>query len=195
MALYTIERGDPRRRQRVAGWLHGLEQVSDPTRDAIITAWVTVWASSPYEALEDMPYSMSAPSYRLMDHVNDVTRAGLDLARRAARDWGRETDPEVLVPILTLHDIDKPLLMVREADKVKYAPLAAELPHGVPGAMLLKDLGFPHRVISTVATHATNAPFHGSTVEAWLLHYADLFATDHVLMMTGGQPFYQKHWK
>jgi hypothetical protein len=27
--------------------------------------------------------------------------------------------------------------------------------------MMLKELGFPHTVVSTVATHATNAPFHG----------------------------------
>jgi hypothetical protein len=194
MSCYTIERGDPARRQRVAGWLDGLDQVSPETREAIITAWVTTWTSSPFETLEDMPYSLHAPSYRLMDHVNEVTRAGLDLAKRAARDWGRTTEPDVLVPILILHDIDKPLLMVREGEVVRGSTLSKELPHGVPGAMLLRELGFGHRIISTVATHATNAPFHGSTTEAWLLHYADLFATDHALMSTSGKPFYQRHW-
>ncbi|MFC0389030.1 HDIG domain-containing metalloprotein [Muricoccus vinaceus] len=194
MDLYRIERGDPARRQRVAGWLDGLDGISDATREAVVTAWVSSWVSSPFEALEDMPYSLIAPSYRLMDHVNEVTRAGLDLARRAARDWGRHTDPEVLVPILVLHDIDKPLLMMREEGVVRGSPLHAELPHGVLGAMMLRELGFPHLVVSTVATHATNAPFHGSTTEAWLLHYADLFATDHALMSTGGKPFYQRHW-
>jgi putative nucleotidyltransferase with HDIG domain len=194
MDLYRIERGDPARRQRVAGWLDGLDGISAATRETIVTAWVSSWVSSPFEALEDMPYSLQAPSYRLMDHVNEVTRAGLDLARRAAKDWGRLTDPEVLVPILVLHDIDKPLLMVREGDAVRGSPLYKELPHGVPGAMMLRELGFPHLVVSTVATHATNAPFHGSTPEAWLLHYADLFATDHALMLTGGKPFYQRHW-
>lgn len=194
MAGFTIERGDPARRQRVAGWLDGLDAVSPGARDAIITAWVSAWASSPFETLEEMPYSLIAPSYRLMDHVNEVTRAGIDLSRRAAADWGRETDPEVMIPILVLHDIDKPLLMVREGGTVRASALAAELPHGVPGAMMLRDLGFPPRVVNTVATHATNAPFHGSTTEAWLLHYADLFATDHALMSTGGKPFYQRHW-
>ena len=194
MGGFTIERGDPARRQRVAGWLDGLDGVSAETREAIITAWVSAWASSPFETLEEIPYSLIAPSYRLMDHVNEVTRAGIDLSRRAARDWGRETDPEVMIPILVLHDIDKPLLMVREEGTVRASALAAELPHGVPGAMMLRDLGFPSKVVNTVATHATNAPFHGSTTEAWLLHYADLFATDHALMSTGGKPFYQRHW-
>ena len=194
MGGFTIERGDPARRQRVAGWLDGLDGVSAETREAIITAWVSAWASSPFETLEEMPYSLIAPSYRLMDHVNEVTRAGIDLSRRAARDWGRETDPEVMIPILVLHDIDKPLLMVREEGTVRASALAAELPHGVPGAMMLRDLGFPSKVVNTVATHATNAPFHGSTTEAWLRHYADLFATDHALMSTGGKPFYQRHW-
>lgn len=194
MSYYTIQMGDPARRQRVSGWLDGLDEVSPATREAIITAWVSAWASSPFETLEEIPYSLLAPSYRLMDHVNEVTRAGLDLSRRAARDWERTSDPEVLVPILVLHDIDKPLLMVRQEGTVRASALAAELPHGVPGAMLLRELGFGPRVVNTVATHATNAPFHGSTTEAWLLHYADLFATDHALMSTGGKPFYQRHW-
>jgi len=192
--MYRIERGDAARRRRVADWLSGLDGVSDATREAIVTAWVSAWVSSPFATLEEMPYSLLAPSYRLMDHVNEVTRAGLDLALRAAADFGRATDPETLVPILVLHDIDKPLLMVRDGAAVRGSPLYGELPHGVPGAMLLRELGFPHLVVGTVATHATNAPFHGSTTEAWILHYADLFATDHVLMSTDGKPFYQRHW-
>jgi len=192
--MYRIDQGSPARRQRVGGWLDGLSGISDHTREAIVTAWVTAWASSSFETLEEMPYSLHAPSYRLMDHVNEVTRAGLDLAHRAAADWGRHTDPEVMVPILVLHDIDKPLLMVRQDGTVRGSPLYDELPHGVPGAMLLRELGFPPLVVNTVATHATNAPFHGKTTEAWILHYADLFATDHAITSVGGKPFYQKHW-
>ena len=63
------------------------------------------------------------------------------------------------------------------------------------GAMLLKELGFPHLVVSTVATHASNAPFHGSSFEAYVLHYADFFATDHACMREGVTPFYQRHWR
>ena len=48
--------------------------------------------------------------------------------------------------------------------------------------------------VNTVATHATNAPFHGSTTEAWLLHYADLFAADHAFRVMGEVPLYlRKH--
>ena len=35
-------------------------------------------------------------------------------SRRAAADWGVEFDAAVLVPILILHDLDKPLLYRRE---------------------------------------------------------------------------------
>jgi hypothetical protein len=54
--------------------------------------------------------------------------------------------------------------------------------------MLLKDLGFPHEVVTTVATHAADAPFHGSNLAAYVLHYADMFATDHVMRMKGIKP-------
>ncbi|MDR3535003.1 MAG: HDIG domain-containing protein [Acetobacteraceae bacterium] len=198
MDPYTIDRSSNFRRQAVADWLFGLELVAPELREKIVTAWVSTWSSSPYAELAEMPYSPGAPHYRLQDHVNDVTRAGLDLAQRAAADWGQHADPNVLVPILILHDVDKPLMYVREsADKVGYSQLSRELQHGVVGAMLLKELGFDHTVISTVATHAGNSPFHGSNFEAYVLHYADYFATDHAIMREPGdrQPYYQKHWR
>ena len=150
---YTIDHGSNSRRQAVADWLFGLDLVSPALREKIVTAWVTTWSSSPYAELAEMPYSPGAPHYRLEWHVNDVTRNGLDLARRAAADWGKPLDMDVLVPILILHDVDKPLMYVREsADKVVYSQLYHELQHGVAGAMLLRELGFDHIVVSSVAT-------------------------------------------
>ncbi|MBR0650615.1 hypothetical protein GXW78_13145 [Roseomonas terrae] len=193
MAPYTIDRGSNWRREAVEQWLFGLDLVSPALRTDIVTAWVSAWASSPYDTLEAMPFTPDAPDYPLMSHVNDVTRTGIDLAKRAAADWGDRIDLEVLVPILILHDVDKPLLYVRKDGGAMYSQLAGELPHGVIGAMLLKDLGFAHGIVSTVATHATNAPFHGSSFEAYVLHYADLFSADHAFMTCGKTPFYRRH--
>ena len=197
-AFYTIDHGSNSRRKAVEDWLFGLDLVTPELRDKIVTAWVTTWSSSPYTELQEMPYSPGAPHYRLEWHVNDVTRNGVDLARRAAADWGKPLDMNILIPILTLHDVDKPLMYVREsADKVKYSQLYHELQHGVAGAMLLKELGFDHTVVSTVALHAGNSSYHGRNHEAYVLHYADYFATDHAIMLEGPdkEPYYQKHWR
>jgi putative nucleotidyltransferase with HDIG domain len=194
VSIYRLQHGDDRRRKAVTDWLAGLDLVSPAVREQIVTAWVTTWMSSPFESLEDMPFSAQAPSYALKRHVNDVTLTGLDLARRASMQWGDTLDMDVLVPILALHDVDKPLLFRREGEKVTYAPLARELPHGVIGAMLVKELDFPDRVVSAVATHAGNAPFHGRGLEDYLLHYADFFSADHAVMAEGlHPPFYQRH--
>lgn len=191
MPPYRIDRSSNRRRQEVETWLFGLDRVSAKNRDDIVTAWVSTWASSPYEALIDMPFGAGV-DYPLMHHVNEVTRAGLDLAHRAAADWDMQLDPDVLVPILILHDVDKPLMYVREGGAIQYSPLWHELPHGVVGAMLLQELGFAHRVVSTVALHAGNAPYQGASREAYVLHYADYFSADHAVMQAGGKPYYQK---
>ncbi len=195
MSGYTIDHTSNSRRQAVEEWLWGLDLVSPEVREKIVTAWVSTWSSSPYQELSDMPFSPSAPDYRLEWHVNDVTRTGVDLARRAAADWGAKIDWDVMMSILILHDVDKPLMYTREADGVGYSRLSKELPHGVVGAMLLKELGFPHTVVSTVATHAGNAPFHGSNLEAYVLHYGDYFAADRAMFLAGKTPFYQKHAK
>ena len=195
MSSYEIQPGSSNQRRAVEDWLAGLDLVSPEVRERIITGWVTSWAASPYENLEDMPYSTLAPGFQLMRHVNEVTRTGVDLAHRAIKEWGDEIDWDVMVSILTMHDVDKPLMYVRENGGVTYSKLSKELPHGVVGAMILKDLGFPHYVISTVATHASNAPFHGKNLEAYILHYADFFATDRACMREGTTPFYQRHWR
>ncbi len=73
-----------------------LDPVSSNTREAIVIAWVFARPSSPYAKLEDMSFSPHA-GYPLMTHVTEVTRAGIDLARRAAADWGTNVDDNVLV--------------------------------------------------------------------------------------------------
>ena len=195
MPSYTIEQGNAAQRQAVRDWLHGIDLVNPQLQERIITAWVTSWIASPYDSIGQFPYSTSAPGYGLSQHVNDVTRVGIDLAKRAAADWGVTMEADTLVPILILHDVDKPLMMLREGDTVIPSQLSRELPHGVLGAMILKDLGFSDVIISTVATHAGNAPFHGGTFEAMTLHYADYFSTDYVYRQTEHTPFYQRPWR
>jgi len=193
MRPYTIDRTSNSRRQAVEDWLYGLDLVSPALKEPIVTAWVSTWASSSYELLADMPFTAGV-DYPLMRHVNEVTKAGLDLAKRAYADWGIAISDDLLVPILILHDVDKPLMYVREGGNVVASRLAEEIPHGVVGAMLLSELGLSHEIVSTVATHSPKMPFHGKGHAAYVLHYADLFSADHAMMSVGKQPFYQRHY-
>ena len=54
---YAIDTSSNSKRRAVEDWLWGLDLVSAPLREKIVTAWVSTWASSPYERLEDMPFS------------------------------------------------------------------------------------------------------------------------------------------
>ena len=191
MAFYTIQEGSIAERKQVSDWLFGLERLSPDNREKVITAWISSWRSSSYRSLEHIP-GFSFSSYKLMDHVNDVVHFGISLAEESIKRWGLTFDWEELIQIFILHDIDKPLLMDMDGEKIVKSERARQLQHGVLGALLLNDLGFSEKVISTVATHATNSPFHGSSTEAYILHYADLFAADHAVMKEGLTPYYQK---
>jgi hypothetical protein len=187
---YTINKSDGPAREAVKQWLYGLDLVSAATRENVITAWVSAWTSSEHKTLRDMPWDPAISDYSLMDHVNEVTRVGLDLAEQAKREWGAVLDPEVLVPILCLHDVDKPLMFVRRDGKVVHSALYSEIPHGVVGGMLLKELGFSHPIISTVSTHSPRMPFPGKNYEAFVLHYADHFCCDNAMLRAKRTPLY-----
>jgi putative nucleotidyltransferase with HDIG domain len=189
---YVIDRTSNARRKAVEEGLFGLDRLTQETRDRVVTAWVSTWSSSPYERLEDMPWTAGV-DYPLLHHVNEVTRAGVDLAKRAKADWKVEIDNELLMPVLILHDVDKPLMYAREGGTVVGTKLSKEIPHGVVGAMLLKELGFSHEIISVVATHSPKMPFRNRGWAAYVLHYADMFSADHALMVMGKDPFLQKH--
>jgi putative nucleotidyltransferase with HDIG domain len=188
--VYKIDSSKSDKRTGVEKWLRGLDLVSAPTREKIVTAWVSTWTSSEYAELPDMPWDPGVPDYKLMEHVNEVTELGLTLAAQSKKLWGTTLDPEILVPILILHDVDKPLMFVRRGNQVVHSDLYSQIPHGVVGAMLLKELGFPHTVVSTVGAHSPRMPFHGKNYEAFVLHYADHYACDHAMLKAGKTPLY-----
>jgi len=193
---FTITEGTDDERRHIATFLPHLDRVSAGIAEKIITAWVTVWRSSTHELPEHFPYTLLAPSYRLMDHVAEVTELGVMLAEYREERWKEAFDPAVLIPTLILHDVDKPLQYEFRDGVAGYSRLGEEVPHGVLGGFLLNELGFDDRVVSIVSTHAANAPFHSARDEGWILHYADFYSCDHALRTHGGPdatPFYQRH--
>lgn len=196
MSFYTISEGTPAERDEIKHRFAGLEELSPEISEKVITAWVTVWKNSSFKYLDDIPYALQ---HRLMDHVVEVVRLGIALNKCACDMWGdewkKELDRQELIQVLLLHDLDKPLLYVKKGDRVEKTPLASRLQHGVLGAMILKELGFSEQVVSTVATHALGSPFHSPSLLSYVLHYADLFSSDHALMLEGIEPFYQKHFR
>ncbi|MEY4099053.1 MAG: hypothetical protein RL300_224 [Pseudomonadota bacterium] len=190
---YAVETGTVEQRQAVADWLAGLDQLSPEVREKVITAWVTVLCWSDFDTIEEVPYYPGVPGYRLADHVNDVTEHGMAMSETAAKRWGDKIDANILVSCLILHDVDKPLLFTKVDGKEGYTPITRQIPHGVLGGMLLKDIGFPLEVVATVTTHAGNMPFHAETVSSWVLHYADYFCADKVFLLKGAKPMFQRY--
>ena len=189
---YSLDEGTENERDQVRELLGPLGKISGTVEDKIITAWTSAWKSSPYEALADAPYSNHAPEIRLMDHVRDVNHFGIRFAQDAQKHWNCDYDAEELACILALYDVDKPLMFTRRGNQVEKSEISKNIQHGVLGAMILTELGLSQRVINTVATHAVNSPFHGENFYAFVLNYADMFASDYALMQEGHVPYYQK---
>lgn len=192
-ALYDIYCGDGAQRAEVVRCFPRLAELSSELKELAVSSWVSAWLSTDYDTIHEMPYSLQAPDYRLVDHTNEVADIGTLLAEYAVRRWGIQLDRDTLLAALLLHDIDKALLYTRADGKVGSDPRRASMPHGVLGAMLLKEIGLPDEVVVLVGTHATTSPIKTADAEAWILHYADLFACDHAFRLASGTiPFFQR---
>lgn len=191
MKSYRLEKPDEKQQAALRCTFPRLSELPLEMQDDILTAWWSVLAASSYDTLIDVPFSHGSHD-RLVDHINDVVEAGLALADMAQAQWGWTLDRGRLIAILILHDLDKPLLMDRQAGEDIATPVSKRIPHGVLGAMLLAELGIGEEITAAVATHATHAPLRGPDREVLILHYADLFAADKALLDTDRVPFFQQ---
>ncbi|MEQ5869625.1 HD domain-containing protein [Sagittula sp. NFXS13] len=191
MKSYQIVKTDTRQTRQMLEAFPRAAELEPVLQAALVTAWVSVLASSTFERIVDVPFSYGSGT-SLVDHTNDVTEAGLALMSVAAERWGWQVNRQTLLAVLLLHDVDKPLLMEKCEGNDLQTPVASRIPHGVLGALLLAELGLDEAIVAAVATHATNAPVRGPDPEVMILHYADLFAADSALLKTARLPFFRR---
>lgn len=191
--LYSLTRGSDEQRREIRDALPQLELLGEELADAATTAWATAWQSSPHPVFAEIPMAIPTPGYSLARHTRDVATAGLALTDVAEEHYGREVDRQTLLAALILHDLDSPLIYGPAPEGgLTYSERGRMLQHGVLGAMILRDVAMPDEVVSLVATHALDSPFHRDTPEAWVLYYADLFAADHAILDAGGIPIFRR---
>lgn len=190
MAYYRSDAVLSQHRDQVRHLLKGLETLPASSADLIVEAWSILLSNSRFDHLADVPVSPGL-THSLVDHTNDVVHLGRLIAAGFGDLGTLAFDAKVLDQILYLHDIDKLMLFQPRLGGAERSALAWQIPHGVLAGLLLNELGFCERVVSVVATHATDAPFHNECPEALILHYADLAAIDAIKLRDGQRPFFQ----
>lgn len=186
---YHTDRVTTLHRERVHTLLAGLDSVPEKSAERIVEAWSIMSSSSCFELLENVPVSPGL-DYGFVAHTNDVVLTGRVLAAAYQARGDFVFDPFALDEALFLHDIDKLLMFRPKGDGAERGDLARQMPHGVVAGILLSEMGFSETVISIVATHATDAPFHVETPEGLVMHYADMAAIDRVRLSANLKPFY-----
>ena len=192
MKSIELKSGTEEQRKFLIKHIHAMNELFPENRENTITAWTTSLNNSPYSSIVDVPYSLHAPSYKLINHVNEVIDIGLKLFDYSKSNWGVEVDLQDLLMILILHDVDKPLLFTTKDGLLSESDLAKIIPHGVLGSYILESIGFPEKITYSVATHSINSPIRGSSSEDLILHYSDFFSADHAILSEGGKAFFQK---
>lgn len=191
MRSYDVISPSAAQREEILVCLPQIAALGPELREQALSAWATVIAASSFDTLAQVPFSHGSDE-TLVAHTSDVIAAGQALGQVARDRWQWVIDDEKLLAVLLLHDLDKPLLMSREGGRDMDTAVSKRIPHGVLGALILNELGVDEDIIAAVATHATHAPLRGPDREVLILHYADLFAADKMLLATDRVPFFQR---
>ncbi len=112
----------------------------------------------------------------LIQHTLATTKIALALCDVLEEVYGAQVDRDVVIAASLLHDIMKaPCYAEREDGAYIFSPLGERLDHTTLIVLELARRGFPLDVIHAVAAHhAEHGPVSPKTLEALVVHVADL---------------------
>ena len=112
----------------------------------------------------------------LVQHTLATVKLALALCDLVEQVYGGEVDKDVVIAAALLHDIMKaPCYAEREDGTYIFSPLGERLDHVTLAVAELARRGFPLDVLHAVAAHhAEHGPISPKTLEALVVHVADL---------------------
>lgn len=165
-----------------------IERIDDPTlRERVIECFEIGLAAGVHDSLDDVPW---APHHAervgqqgLVEHVRDVTQLAELVADRLAarRDIDIRRD-EVLAGAL-LHDVSK----LVEHDEASFTDVRVYLEHPHFCVYLLEQADLPISIQHIALSHTPNSSVEPKTIEAAIVHHADVLAMDAIFCEATGE--------
>jgi putative nucleotidyltransferase with HDIG domain len=165
----------------------------DSLRGTVIRIWARAWASSAWQALEEVPKSPELPARRtLITHTRAVTRIAAHIADVATDLHGVAVDRDATLAIALLHDVSKLHEFERdESGGARFSHTGRLYQHGFLGAHWMAEEGLPAALVHGVLAHTPLSTTVPQTQEAVIVHYAD-FADSDVQLLDAGRTLFCK---
>ncbi|WP_433041528.1 HDIG domain-containing metalloprotein [Dactylosporangium sp. CS-033363] len=162
--------------------------------EAVAETWRRAWASSPYESLDDAPFSGFLPQRSLLEHVNNVNVQAARLIEVAAAQYGLPVDHDRALAAAILHDVDKLQIFRWDGRDFSIAEGTSRAEHGPMGAALALECGVPEDIAVLVRDHSqANSPnLLPASAEAAIMLYADMTDADLASVRYGTEPSFRR---
>ncbi|MFB6080030.1 MAG: HD domain-containing protein [Haloferacaceae archaeon] len=159
----------------------------DDLRERVVDCFEIGLAEGPHESLSDVPW---APHYadevgdqRLVPHVRDVVALSTALADRLAERRDVDVDRDAVLAGALVHDVSK----LFEHDRDSFTDVRRYLEHPHFCVYVLETAGMSIPIQHIALAHTPNSNVEPQTVEAAIVHHADVVAMDGIFLEATGE--------
>lgn len=156
-------------------------------RDRVVDCFEIGLAEGVHESLYDVPW---APHYadevgdqRLVPHVRDVVALSTALADGLAERRDVDLDRDEVLAGALVHDVSK--LFEHDRDSITDVRRYLEHPHFC--LYILESAGMPISIQHIALAHTPNSSVEPQTIEAAIVHHADVVAMDGIFREATGE--------
>jgi putative nucleotidyltransferase with HDIG domain len=156
-------------------------------RQRVILTWYHAWKNSNFERIEDAHQFEPARDrihYSNVEHTNQICLASEKMAEPLEEILQVPINMDFLLAGAVLHDVDK--LVLFDAKSGGLREPARKFAHAETGASLALKEGLPEEVAHIIRAHsAAYSPIPPKSMEALILHHADLLVAKGVYLVKG----------
>ena len=166
-------------------------------RNKVIKVWLKVWGESKWDCIEVALFNPKVKFERcsLVEHVNFVTTAALDIGRLVQDIFRLSVNFDVLLAGALLHDVSKLVEFEPKGDGEQKTDIGRQVTHAVYGTHVALSVGVPLNVVHLIISHTPQTTLIPSSVEGIILAYVDYIAADVMFLSAGVNLLLEAHKK
>lgn len=167
-----------------------IEQIQDSElKEQVIKSWTRALKEGSFKNMEDIPFSVTIPEAKLVNHIKWVMEVALFIASLVEKSMRISINRDLLIASVLLHDLGKAFEYQKEGDRYVKSDIGKKFIHGFWGTYIALEEHVSKDLAHLIATHSKDSPDHPQLLEGIILHYADFAHADILRFQKGMETF------